>query len=520
MIRDALERLAPPTGGALRARLRRGLGRAWLFALLAALCLLYAYIVQAGTHGWPIYGVYHDLQANGFLSGHLYLPIEPDPKLLAAKNPHDYSLVSLWWLDASLYHGKYYIYWGPVPALVDAAAKWVLGIRASVGDQFLALGFHCLAAIAGALVVERMLRRLFASQSRLWIAFGTLVFALANPAPHGVATASTYQTAIIAAQAWLYVGLVFAFDAVWHAGSERARFWRLPLAGAAWALALGSRVSVCPAVALLCLLTALAEAWPSTRRGWRFVGSAFSVGLPVLAGSLGLLLYNELRFDSWLEFGSKLQLSAFPLRFDTSYILANLYSYALRPADLECAFPYVYQEWSPGLHAFPHGFPLPHGYMILEPVVGWALAVPLTWLMPLAFLLAPRPSRFRFRRDRTYLFCLLSFTTLATAAGALTLAIYGATMRYLADVSYGLVLLALLGGYALVFHRVTRHLRFQVAALVGLLGAATMVIGLLLGYQGYNAHFWRYNPKLDARLVNALSFCPSHPSAHRPKWEP
>ncbi len=40
-----------------------------------------------------------------------------------------------------------------------------------------------------------------------------------------------------------------------------------------------------------------------------------------------------------------------------------------------------------------------------------------------------------------------------------------------------------------------------------LLASATVVIGCLLGYQGYNGHFHKYNPALDAKLVNALSFC-------------
>jgi hypothetical protein len=33
------------------------------------------------------------------------------------------------------------------------------------------------------------------------------------------------------------------------------------------------------------------------------------------------------------------------------------------------------------------------------------------------------------------------------------------------------------------------------------------VLGLLLGYQGYNEHFPRFNPALDARQVKSLSLC-------------
>jgi hypothetical protein len=490
--------------------------RAWLFALLVAICFLYTFVGSAGMHDWPVYGVYHDLQADGFLKGHLFLPIEPAPELLRAKNPYDPVNMDYWWLDASYYHGKYYMYWGPVPALFDAAVKLVLGMRRSVGDQYLAVFFHCLTFCCGALLVERTVTRLFSSKARWLVALGVLIFAFANPSPHGVATASTYQTAIIAAQAWLCAGLVFAFDAVWHAGSPAARWWRLPLAGTCWALALGSRVSVLPAIALLVLLTAWCEVWPQNARFRRFVVDASALGAPLVAAGVALLAYNKLRFDDWLEFGSKIQLSGFPvIRFSSDYLLANLYSYTFRPWSASCEFPYLHQVWNMGAAAFPQRFKLPSDYDVIEPVVGWALAVPSAWLLPFAFALAPRPWRPAGRRDRAYLFCLLSFSVLATATGFITLFIYGATMRYLNDVTAGIVLLALLGAGALRFHRWGLAAPRAVSTVIGVLCFATMVIGILLGYQGYNRHFHLYNPKLDRELVTALSVCGMH-ARHEP----
>jgi hypothetical protein len=478
-------------------------------ALLLAVCWIYGFIGSAGMPDWPVYGVYHDLQADGFLKGQLSLPITPDPHLLQAKNPYDYSNVNYWWLDATYYRGKYFIYWGPVPALLQALAKWTLGIHRGLGDQYLAVFFQCMTFWFGALLVERTVTRLFSSRARLFVALGTLVFAFANPFPHGVATASTYHTAIVAAQAWLCFGLVFAFDAVWHAGSSDERRWRLALSGVGFALALGSRVSVLPAIALLVLITAVAEAWPHARRGRRFVVDCLLLGLPLVAAGLGLLTFNKLRFDHFLEFGSKLQLSAFPIRFSPIYVLANLYAYSFRPWALSCEFPYLDQVWHMGTAAFPRWFPLPADYEVLEPVVGWALAVPITWLAPFAFVFAPRPWRAAGRRDRAYLFCLAAFSVLASATGAITLFVYGATMRYLSDVTSGLVLLALLGALALRYHRWGVAAPRSTTSIIVALGFATIGIGLLLGYQGYNRHFHSYNPQLDRELVMTLSTCGS-----------
>jgi uncharacterized membrane protein YfcA len=148
------------------------------------------------------------------------------------------------------------------------------------------------------------------------------------------------------------------------------------------------------------------------------------------------------------------------------------------------------------------------------------VAVPLTWLSPLAFLLAPWRSWYLTQRSRAYLFCLVAFAVCATVTGLVGLGVYGATMRYLSDITFGLVLLSLLGAFALRTHaRVApdRGAARTVSLLVGALAAASIVIGMLVGYQGYNAHFHRYNPKLDRKLTKALSFCGGVPPS-LPKW--
>src|SRR4029079_12209872 len=103
--------------------------------------------------------------------------------------------------------------------------------------------------------------------------------------------------------------------------------------------------------------------------------------------------FNKLRFDNWFEFGSKVQLSAFPIRFSPIYILGNLYSYTFRPWSLSCEFPYLDQVWNMGRAAFPRDFPLPADYEVIEPVVGWALAVALARLLLLSFVFVARPRR-------------------------------------------------------------------------------------------------------------------------------
>ncbi len=82
--------------------------------------------------------------------------------------------------------------------------------------------------------------------------------------------------------------------------------------------------------------------------------------------------------------------------------------------------------------------------------------------------------------------------------------------------TFGIVLLALLGGYALRFHRFGVAVPKFVTGLLTLLGVATVVIGLLFGYVGYNAHFHRNNRVLDDRLVKMPRLSDAWGGDHRP----
>ncbi len=499
---------APPPGGRLEASIRHLRSRLWLVLVLAAVLAVYFYFISAGgLRNWPVYGNYIDLQADAFRGGHLYLPLEPAPELLRAADPRDRVNIRYWALDLSYFRGKYYTYWGPTPALLLAVGKTLLGIKREIGDHYICLFSICLTTLGGALIIERMGRRLFGAVPRSLLIFGIFAFAFANSMLHDVTTAGTYITAIISAQAWVAMGVVFAFDTVWYAGTTSTRRYRPLLAGVCWGLALASRVTVLPTVAVLIAATALAEGWVSERRWLKTLITSLWLGAPVALVGVALLVYNKLRFDDPLQFGITLQLSGYPtMRFDRQYWLPNLYSYTLRPFVTTCQFPWIYQVWWMKAAAFPEGFSLPADYMVDEPVVGWLRAVPIAWLGVFAFWLVPRPLA-RFRHGRVYLWCLVSFTAMATLTGLTAIGVYAATMRYLSDVTPGLVLLGLLGAFALRTHRFSLMAPKLASSVIVLLASATIVFGCLLGYQGYAGHFHKYNRELDAELANALSFC-------------
>lgn len=485
--------------------IRRRIG---IVALLGFICAVYAFFVSAGfQEHWPVWGTFHDLLAEGFRRGQAHVPLIPAPELLAAKDPYDPIHMRYWVLDASYYRGKYYIYWGPLPALLQAIGKSILGVSGIVGDQYVSLFLLCVGAWAGALLLERICQRLFPAVPKSLRVLSILALAFAGPTLHAASTASTYHTAIVGAQCWLLVGLVPAFDVVWHARSDRPERLRLLLASASWGLALASRLAVAPAIAVLALATACAAGWGARNRWRAVVVHCVWLGIPLSLIGFGLLAYNRYRFDDWLDFGIHRQVSAFPLtELSTAFWLPNLYSYLLRPPELSCEFPFFLQVWRMGLSAFPPGFSIPKGYLILEPVIGFVYATPVIWLVPFALLLACARAQAGSRR-RTRLWGVVSLGTLSTLSGFAALGIFWATFRYAGDVMHGIALLGAVGGFALRSSRLGMLLPRTTSVLVGSIFSITVALGLLIGYQGYNGQFLRHNPELHAKLVGALSVC-------------
>jgi len=381
-----------------------------------------------------------------------------------------------------------------------------LSIDKLVGDQYLLIFFSSLSTLFGALLVEGLRRRMF-STVPAWVSpFCVLAVAFVNPVLHLVTSPAQYQVAIAGGQAFLLGGVMFSFEALFAAHSPRRKRRWFVLAGLSFACSMASRINLAGAAAFVALLTLLTVERPSLARSRAMLADAACVGaLPVLS-LFGLLLYNKLRFGSWLEFGQTEQLTYFKLSLAKRYVVPNLFAYSLTPFEATCEFPYALQNW---LHG-PKGIAwrsLPEDYVV-EPVAGFLLTSPITWLFLVPLVLAIRHA-FQVERVawRYYLYSSLSFLSMAALGGATILFVRASTMRYLDDFIHGLVLLGVLGGFSLIAMQRSKLRRALVSVGVSALCTVTVVFGLLLGYQGYNEHFKLFNPALDAKLTKQLSLC-------------
>lgn len=483
---------------------------------------VYFTIISVGKFNlnWPIQMLFYDQLADGFRAGHTYLPRGPDPYLVAQKNPYDPVFMRWWNLDATYYQGKYYIYWGPFPAIIQAIGKNLLGIHRVIGDQYLVFLFFALMMLHGTLLIRRMAHRLATGVPPWLVAACALGVGLANPVTFLLASAGVYQAAIAGSQAFLFLGILFAFDAVWEPRHGSKRVEDLFFAGAAWSMAIGCRISVVLAIAPIALFTIACTCVTEATRFKRFVRDGFWLGTPMALTNGALLFYNKIRFDEWLEFGVRYQLSAFPFRAAASYILPNIDAYLFRQPSLECNFPYLFATLKNGVGPITNLVGPPKGYLLWEPVIGMLYVVPLIYTAPLALVGAwKRLGSHLFcdantihadesRQRRAYVWFVASMLVAAAGCAYIPATVYFATMRYLSDFTNAILFLSILGLFGWFGVRTSFRLHRILRSLI----AVTMIVltgvcGVLLGYQGYLPYFRNHNPELHNRIAPALSLC-------------
>jgi hypothetical protein len=492
--------------------------------LLLLISLVYTFLGSSGT--WrevPGRTDYYDRMAEGFRSGHLYILEAPAPQLLAQKDPYLDRFVQLGVWDASLYDGHYYLYWGPVPALLLLAFKVITRHAETVTDQWLVLLFILGRLIAGTLVLLE-LSRLRRPPPPAWLlGLAIAVFGLAGPTPFTVTSPNVWEACLLSGQCFLLGGLWLALRGLLSA--ER----RLPLfllAGALWALAVGSRVTlilVVPSFVLLTVLLLGGRAWREARSWPRVLSETLrpglALGLPVLAAIGGYASYNYARFGSVTDFGVDYQISYQWFWTHEAFLLPNVFSYLWGPLRWSCRFPFVFSVMHRPLSPLIHW---PPGYQTWERVAGVLVMAPWCYLL---LLWLWRSASFAWRGTRPVglprapgsswpelwaIACSLAMLPAMVPA----LSLWEASMRYSGDALSGALIASSLAAFSLHARArasLSASRRTLAPLLLAALGAYTCLVGAFSGVVSYDDVFLFNNPALIHRLQAKLSFCAGAP---------
>ncbi len=459
---------------------------------------------------WPESTDYYDQLASSFQHGKLWLEEEPSPELLSLPNPYDYSArksanISFLW-DATLYQGKYYLYWGPMPALILAFIKSIFPLR--IGDQYLVFGFLAGMLIFTTLFIIKLWQRFYQQIPIFLVLIFILLAAFVCPLPWMLTHGAIYEATIAGGQFFLIAGLYIAYSSL-----ETGKYStpKLLLAGILWAFAAWSRtINIIPAgfLTFMVMLWWILKEHKGRDNLYHVLPKLLILALPLLLGIIGISWYNWARFGSISETGLRYTLTFTNLNettarpFSASYLVSNLGMYLFTPAKMQRAFPFVL-PLTGQVPPFLSSFVSEHH---TEELTGLLVCAPFSILAIFSIIKAGSLFSRTFNKksikstgteDGLLLWILVSLIGITLLSFSILLLYFNVTMRFFAEFMPGLVILSAVGFWqGSIWLQKNAFVQKLYIIFSLLLVVSSILISLLLAITGYYNSFQRMNPHL------------------------
>jgi hypothetical protein len=410
-------------------RTSRGRLPGLLFVAVAFFHLALAWVCGPAGNWHGQTSEYYQLLTDAFLAGQTSLLVQPPAQLLALPDPYDpVANAYLRLHDAALYHGKYYLYFGPTPAIV-----LFLPFKVLTGSQLpsrIAVALFCAGGFACSCALFFLLAKREKWDCPRWLASTAVISLGTAPGVFFLLTRpSFYEVAISAGYCFMMAGFLLVARSL-EPDSPRAA--SLLAGGLCFGLAVGCR----PNFALPAILMVLLVAWRLRSHKAR----ALAFVAPVALCGVLLAAYNYVRFQNPLEFGGHYMLAngvenqgSF---FAPAKIVPAIYYLLFAPPWIALHHPFVAPTDS--VTAFAS---LPKGFAV-GPTIG------LLWVAPIALFGLMTPLFWRDRRIQFFVklgstrFTIASLYS-STAAIVAVFALLGwVSGRYLVDFAPELVLLS------------------------------------------------------------------------------
>ncbi len=484
----------------------------WIFVLA-----FYIWFITYGNWTtWLHTTSYYDKLAKSFSEGHLYIDIKPDPALLAVSDPYSPGnrptiQNDIW--DMSLYKGKFYLYWGPVPALLITPIKFLSAKK--ITDNFVVFFAYSGLLIFNSLLIMEIRRKLFPAMPGWAVFICIFLMGLISPIMWSISEPNVYDAGVGAGQFFLMGGIYWVVTALDNPPSISN--WRLFLAGIFWIGAAGSRALYAITISIIAGITLIwiIKNYNSTIPTQKLFLSLVSLILPILAGAILLGWYNWARFDSPLEFGLRYQISiwnlnkTYNLLFLPSYILPNLMAYLLQPLRLLPTFPFIQPVMAADFFK-QLNMATPQLYYSGK-IAGLIFSAPalLAALVNIMPIKVTNPDNDTLILDQsTYRFMVYIFAGAFLTGFTLLLIFFVGSMRYLVDVISPLTLLAILGYWRIMAARTAASgfkVRKFLLILITFLILLSTCISVLLAFSAETNRFQILNPDLFNRIAQFFS---------------
>lgn len=297
------------------------------------------WITSAGMmNDFPKVTNYYKDLADAFLHGQVSMLVIPDARLSELVDPYDQqSRLDIPTIhDWSYFRGKYYLYWGPVPAVIFMVLR-IFGILDPAG-QLAILFFYVGIAIVLCILLYSLWRDYFPKAWGGYVGLILLFSCISLPYSFLLGRPQIYETSIIAGQFFLTSGVLF-----WYKAMKLSNKFLFTLAGFSWGLAIGSRYNLALSVGILIVFSGclFIRKWGKFHHYIQYVLSLLT---PIFLVVICLGVYNYLRFGNIFETGFSYQFTLSVLNnqyYSINYLKSSIYYYLSYPLTRISNFPII-----------------------------------------------------------------------------------------------------------------------------------------------------------------------------------
>ena len=371
---------------------------------------------------------FYNSLTHSLLKGQLFLDIKVPAELASLTNPYDPKQRKIlnhirndgtidegYLYDASLYKGKYYLYFGITPViLIFAPFHLITGIDLPVPTALLT--FILLALVIQISLLRTVLRDHFHKLGNSVFVSCVLICAFCNPIALLLRRPTIYELAIGCA---LFLNTCLVYIIYKIINRTYFSYTLIVILGIIYSLLIGSRpnfIFISPAILLFFYFTLKIKYQDNINL--RKTILLFSI--PVFFIGALIAIYNYLRFDSFTEFGVHYQLAGIYDQTKVSLlsvknIVYNLYAYLITIPTFNIHYPYInFSGWE----GLPNPIKEPVGFLA-TPMLGIITCLPILGVPLWAFIFRPGfiDIKLKYFVIVLYFLFFLSFMSIISLAG-------------------------------------------------------------------------------------------------------
>lgn len=243
--------------------------------------------------------------------GQVHLEEKPSEELMALKNPYDggervraglkRGSDYLW--DVVYFEGKYYVYFGILPAILMLPYHLITGNYMST--PFAVLIFSILTAISFKVLIKNIFKRYFNEVPFKFMIFSLLMLLFGSQILWVNGIPRFYELSIISALFFASVGINFVFSTL---EKEKIRYINMFFASLFLSFAVACRPTQL-LTSLIFLPMLISIFIKNVKEKKNVIKNILAVLIPYLTVGIALMYYNYIRFGSIFEFGANYQLT-------------------------------------------------------------------------------------------------------------------------------------------------------------------------------------------------------------------